>query len=115
MAEQAKQTTVHELEVHGIKFTVDTDRLDDVDTLDIIDRIESQGRTAAIIPLLKIALGEKSYAKLREDFIKFDAEEHAKELADAGKPEDKDYKPRMRTQKMLDVYMAIAEKFNPKA
>jgi len=109
MAEEAKKTTVQEIEVQGIKFTVDTDKLDDVDSLDYIERIESKGQVAAVLPLLKLILGLKEYEKIREAFAKKDAEDHAKEF-----PEDKEYKGRFRIARLQDVYLAIIEKFDPK-
>lgn len=109
MADTPAKSTVHELEVKGVKFTVDTDLLDDVNTLEYFDRIEDKGQVAAVMPLLKNIMG-KDYKKLQDDFIKVDAEEHAKEF-----PDDKDYRPRMRIQHLQDVYLAIVEKFNPKA
>lgn len=110
MAEAANKSTVHELTVHGVTFTVDTDLLDDVKTLELFDRIEDKGQVAAVQPLLKNTLGKEAYAKLEADFVKVDAENHAKEF-----PDDKDYHPRMRIQHLQDTYLAIVEKFNPKA
>lgn len=110
MADTPAQSTVHELTVHGVTFTVDTDLLDDVKTLELFDRIEDKGQVSAVQPLLKNLLGEPAYKKLEADFTKADAEEHAKE-----KPEDKDYHPRMRIKHLQDTYLAIVEKFNPKA
>lgn len=110
MAETPAKSTVHELTVSGVTFTVDTDLLDDVKTLDLFDRIEDKGQVAAVMPLLKNVLGKKAYEKLEADFTEVDAKEHAAEF-----PDDKDYHPRMRIQKLQDVYLAIVEKFNPKA
>jgi hypothetical protein len=109
MAEAAKQT-VHELTVHGVTFTVDTDLLDDVKTLALFDRIEDKGQVSAVEPLLRNTLGKQAYEKLEADFTKVDAEDHAKEF-----PDDKDYHPRMRIKHLQDTYLAIVEKFNPKA
>lgn len=113
MADEAK-TMVKELEVDGYKFTVDTDLLDDVESLEIIERIENKGQVAAVLPLLKIILGNEEYEKLKAYFVKKDGEDHAAELKAADKPEDKDYRPRMRVEKLSDVYMAIIENFDPK-
>lgn len=110
MAEQATKSTIHKLTVHGVSFTVDTDLLDDVKTLEYFDRIEDKGQVAAVMPLLKTILGKEKYAKLEADFTKVDADEHAKE-----NPDDKDYHPRMRIKHLQDTYLAIVEKFNPKA
>lgn len=110
MADEAKKTTVHELTVHGVTLTVDTDLLDDVKTLELFDRIEDKGQVSAVQPLLKNLLGKKAYEKLEADFTKADEAEHAKE-----QPDDKDYHPRMRIKHLQDTYLAIVEKFNPKA
>jgi hypothetical protein len=116
----AKQSTVHELEVHGVKFTVDTDLLDDVKTLEYFDRIEGKGHVSAVMPLLVLVMGEKGYKKLEADFTKADADEHAKEYPDPEvyakeHPEAPEYHPRMRVQHLQDTYLAIVDKFNPKA
>lgn len=110
MADTPAKSTVHELTVHGVTFTVDTDLLDDVKTLELFDRIEDKGQVSAVQPLLKNVMGKAGYEKLEADFTKMDAEEHAKEF-----PEDKDYHPRMRIKHLQDTYLAIVEKFNPKA
>lgn len=119
MAEQAK-STVHELTVHGVTFTVDTDLLDDVKTLEYFDRIEDKGQVAAVMPLLKNTLGKKRYQELEDGFVKVDAENHKKEFPDPKvyaelHPDAPEYHPRMRIQHLQDVYLAIVEKFNPKA
>lgn len=101
----ATKTTVKELEVHGYKFTVDTDLMDDVDTLEIIERIENKGQVAAVLPLLKLILGAEQFGKMKEFYTKQDA--------DANK-EVEGYKPRMRIEVLSDIYMAIIENFDPK-
>lgn len=114
-ASENKLNGVQEIEVDGYKFTVDTDLLDDVDSLDYIDRIESRGHVAAILPLLKFILGGDEFNKMRTYFTEKDAADHAKETANDKKdPNAKPYKARMRMEKLNDVYMAIIEKFDPK-
>lgn len=99
------QDTVKEIEVKGYKFTVDTDLLDDVDSLEYIERIESRGQTAVVLPLLKHIMGEAEFEKLKAHFIAADGEAH----------KDKEgYKARMRIEVLSDVYLAIIEKFDPK-
>lgn len=117
MAETTDQNTntVKEIEVDGYKFNVDTDLLDDVESLEFIERIENKGQVAAVLPLLKFIMGGKQYAELQAYFIKKDGEDHAAELKAAGKPADPDYRPRMRIEKLNDVYLQIIEKFDPKA
>ena len=101
----AEQNTVKEIEVKGYKFTVDTDLLDDVDSLEYIERIESRGQTSVVLPLLKHIIGEAEFEKLKAHFIAADGEAH----------KDKEgYKARMRIEVLTDVYLAIIEKFDPK-
>lgn len=114
MADKISESGIQEIEITGIKFSVDTDRLDDVDTLDYIERIESQGKVSAVLPLMKIVLGEKEFYRVRDEFIKKDAADHAARLKEEGKPVDKEYKGRMRIARLQDVYLAIIEKFDPK-
>lgn len=103
------ESKVKEIDVKGYKFTVDTDRLDDVESLEIIERIENKGQVAAVIPLLKQILGVAEYEKMKAAFSEMDAKDHAKE-----QPKDKDYKPRMRIDHLSDVYLAIMDAFSPK-
>ena len=110
MADEAKaKESIKEIEVGGYKFTVDTDRLDDVESLEIVERIENKGHVAAVIPLLKQIVGDAEYEKMKQAYAKIDAEAHAKEF-----PDDKDYKGRMRMDTLSDIYLAIIEKFDPK-
>lgn len=106
MADAEKEvSTVKEIEVKGYKFMVDTDLLDDVDSLDFIERIENKGQVAVVLPLLKHILGNEEFNKLKEHFVAADAEAH----------KDKEgYKPRMRIEVLNDTYLAIIEKFDPK-
>lgn len=107
MADEAtkEQSTVKDIEVAGYKFTVDTDKLDDVDSLEFIERIENKGQTAAVLPLLKHIISDAEYEKMKAAFTEMDRKEHA---------DVKDYRPRFRIEKLSDVYMAIVEKFDPK-
>lgn len=98
-------STVKEIDVKGYKFIVDTDLLDDVDSLEYIERIENQGQTAVVLSLLKHIMGAESFAKLKEHFIAEDAKAHE------GK---EGYKARMRIEILSDVYLAIIDKFDPK-
>lgn len=116
MADEEKKPVrkVQEVEVDGYKFEVDTDMIDDVDTLAILDRIETNGQVAAIVPLLITIMGEPAYKELKAYFVEKDGKDHAAELEAAGKPADATYKPRMRMDKLQDVYIAILDKFDPK-
>ena len=101
----AEQSTVKEIEVKGYKFNVDTDLLDDIKTLDLIDRIENKGHVAAILPLLKHIMGEAEFSKLEAHFVAEDAKAH----------EGQDgYVPRMRMTLLEPIYLAIIDKFDPK-
>lgn len=102
---KTEQSTVKEIDVKGYKFTVDTDLLDDVDSLEYIERIESKGQTAVVLPLLKHIMGDSEFEKLKAHFITEDAKAHE------GK---EGYKPRMRIEVLSDTYLAIIEKFDPK-
>jgi hypothetical protein len=102
---QTEQSTVKEIDVKGYKFTVDTDLLDDVDSLEYIERIESRGQTAVVLPLLKHIMGNDEFEKLKAHFIAEDGKAHA------GK---EGYKARMRIEVLSDVYLAIIDKFDPK-
>jgi hypothetical protein len=101
---------IKEIEVDGYKFTVDTDKLDDVEALDFIERIENKGQVAAVLPLLKFMLDDTEYEQMRKAFIEIDAKEHKDK-----NPNSKNaYHPRFRINKLNAVYLAIIEKFNPK-
>lgn len=104
-AKTDKTNGVKELELDGIKFTVDTDLLDNVEAFEHIDRIENKGQVAAIVPLLLFLIGEEGYNKIKADFTAADAKEHE------GEP---DYKGRFRVTKLSKVYEVIIENFNPK-
>lgn len=106
MADEAtKNETIKQVEVEGYSFTVDTDLLDDVEAFEQINRIENEGKIAAIVPLLKFLVGDKGYEGLKTYFTTLDAEAHK---------DQPDYKGRFRVSKLNDVYMAIIEKFDPK-
>lgn len=105
MAEQAEKTTIHDIEIDGYKFTVDTDLLDDVDSLEYLERIESRGEVGAVLPLLKHIMGVPAYNQLHAYFVEKDAKDNK---------DKKDYRPRMRMEKLQQVYIAILEKFDPK-
>jgi hypothetical protein len=102
---EQNNTAVKEVDVDGYKFAVDTDLLDDVETFELIDRIENKNQIAAIVPLLEFIIGPDAYQQMKAYFTKMDAEAHK---------DQKDYKPRFRLSKLQQVYLAIVEKFNPK-
>lgn len=102
---EQKNSTVKDVEVDGYKFTVDTDRIDDVEALEFIERIENKGQVAAVLPLLKFILGNDEYEKMKAAFIEMDAKDHA---------DEKGYQGRFRTSKLSEVYLAIIDKIDPK-
>jgi hypothetical protein len=106
MADEATvKPTIKELEYEGVKFTVNTDLLDDVEAFELIDRIENKKQVAAIVPLLQFLIGEDGYNKLKTDFTAADAKEHAGEEG---------YKGRFRVSKLSKIYEVIIENFDPK-
>lgn len=110
MADTAEEkSTVQEIDVKGYKFKVDTDLLDDVDSLDFIERIENKGQIGVVLPLLKHIMGVKEFEKMKAFYVEADGKEHAEKH-----PDDKDYKPRMRMSLLEPIYLAIVEKFDPK-
>jgi hypothetical protein len=102
---KTEQTTIKEIEVRGYKFNVDTDMLDDVDSLEFIERIENKGQVAVVLPLLKHIMGNDKFETLKAHFVAEDAK------ANEGK---EGYKARMRIEVLNDAYLAIIEKFDPK-
>lgn len=105
MPESKAADTVKEIVVDDYKFKVDTDLLDDVETFELVDRIENKGQVAAIVPLLEFIIGEQAYLDMKAHFTKADQNEH--------KGED-GYKGRFRLSKLQQVYLAIIEQFDPK-
>lgn len=104
-AQKTEKTTIHEIEIDGYKFTVDTDLIDDVDSLEYLERIENQGQVAAVLPLLKHIMGVPAYNELHKYFVEKDA---------ADNKDKEGYRPRMRMEKLQEVYIAILDKFDPK-
>lgn len=103
--DEAKSSTIKEINLDGYKFNVDTDLLDDVEAFEYIDRIENKGQVAGIVPLLLFLIGEKAYEDMKAHFSKLDAEAHK---------DTPDYKGRFRVTELTNVYKAIIEKFDPK-
>lgn len=90
----AEKDNIKKLEHDGFKFTVDTDLLDDVEVLELIDRIESKNQIAAILPLLDFLIGPDEVAKMRAHFVKkYD---------------------RFRITKLTEIYEVIIDNFDPK-
>lgn len=107
-------STTQELEFEGYKFKVDTDLLDDVDAFALINKIENENQLTAIVPLMYYLVGKPEFNKMKDYFAQKDAEEHAAELEKAGKPAEPTYKPRMRLNKLGELYQVLIKDFNPK-
>jgi hypothetical protein len=88
------QTTIKEVTYDGYTFTVDTDMLDDVDILPILDAIENQNRLSEIVTFMNYLVGADEYAKLKAYFVKKDG--------------------RFKLSKLAEVYQAIFDNFDPK-
>ena len=112
--EKTEKSTLSEITVDGYTFIADTDLMDDVEAFEYIDSIENKGRVAAIVPLLTFLIGRDEYLKLKAYYTEKDGIDHAAKLKANGKPVDEAYKPRMRMNKLHEVYLAIIEKYNPK-
>ena len=82
-----------QIEVDGYKFEVDTDLVDDVETLETIEEIQN-GQPTKIIVFLKQILGEETYKEMKAHYVKKDG--------------------RMRISTLNKVFEAIFEKFDPK-
>lgn len=94
MSEVEQNATTKELEFEDYKFVVDTDLLDDVESLELIDRIENKRQIGAIVPLLGKLIGTDGYEKMKAHFVKKDG--------------------KFRATKLAKVYQVIIENFDPK-
>ena len=88
-----KESSVVKLEVDGFKFEVDTDLIDDVETLEVIEDIQN-GHPTKIITFLKQILGESTYTEMKRHYTEKDG--------------------RMRISTLNKVFETIFEKFDPK-
>lgn len=107
MAEQDKTISngAKELELDGVKFTVDTDLLDDVDAFALINKIENENQITAVVPLMHFLVGKEEFERIRSEFTKLDAEAHK---------DEEGYKPRLRIGKLGEIYQVIIKNFDPK-
>ena len=83
-----------DVEFEGYKFKVDTGLLDDVDALDLIDKIENQSNMKAIVDFLQYLIGPDGYEQMKAYFVKKEG--------------------RFKISKLTQIYVAIFEKFDPK-
>lgn len=83
-----------DIEYDGYKFTVDSALLDDVEIVDIIERIEAGKSLKATVEFLYYLIGADGYEKMKNHFIKKDG--------------------RFKLTKLTRIYYAIFEQFDPK-
>lgn len=85
---------IKDVTIDGYTFKVNFDMVDDVDNVELIDKIENQQNLKAIVDFLQNLLGADEYENLKAYFVKKDG--------------------RFRLSKLGDVYQAIFEQFDPK-
>lgn len=85
---------IKDIEYDGYKFKVNTDLIDDVEVVDLIDKIENQQNMKAIVDFLKYLVGDEGYEKMKAYFVKKDG--------------------RFRLSKLSAIYQSIFENFDPK-
>ncbi len=83
-----------EVDFEGYKFNVNTDLIDDVEVLELIDRIESKNQIIAVVDFLDYLIGRDEYEKMKAHFVEKEG--------------------RFKMTKLMKVYEAIFEKFDPK-
>lgn len=87
----SKLTTIT---IDGYSFEADTDIIDNVEVLDMLDEIENKNKPAVIIDFLKLLIGDKGYDDLKAYFVEKEG--------------------KLRLTKLTQIYTAIFEKFDPK-
>jgi hypothetical protein len=85
---------IKDIEYDGYKFKINTDLIDDVEVVDLIDKIENQQNLKAIVDFLQYLVGNDGYEKMKAYFVKKDG--------------------RFRLSKLSAIYQAIFENFDPK-
>lgn len=83
-----------DIEYDGYKFVVDSALLDDVEIVDLIERIEAGKSLKATVEFLYYLIGKDGYEQMKAYFVKRDG--------------------RFKLTKLTRVYYAIFEKFDPK-
>lgn len=96
MAEEktADKKELRDVTVDGYTFKLDDTLLDDVEVLEMIDAVESENRPGVVIKLLKNLVGDDGYNEMKDYFVKKDG--------------------RFKMTKLMKVYEAIFEGFDPK-
>lgn len=92
-AEQFKGERL-DVEYDGYKFVVDSALLDDVEIVDLIERIESGKSLKATVEFLNYLIGKDGYEKMKAYFVQRDG--------------------RFKLTALTRIYYAIFEKFDPK-
>lgn len=88
------ENKVRDIEFDGYKFQLDEELLDDVELLEFIDGIENGEKPALIITLLEKLIGKDGYQEMKAYFVKKDG--------------------RFKMSKLMEIYQAIFENFDPK-
>lgn len=83
-----------EVDIEGYKLNVDYDIVDDVDNLELINKIENEGYLYGIIEFLQKIIGQDEYDKLKAYFV----EKNGK----------------LSLTKLGEIYQKIFEQFDPK-
>lgn len=87
-------TTTKEVDIDGYKLNVDYDLVDDVDNLELINKIEQGGYLYGIIEFLQKIVGLDEYNKLKAHYV----EKYGK----------------LSLTKLGEIYQKIFEQFDPK-
>ncbi len=85
---------IKDVNFDGYEFQVDTNVLDDVEIVELIDLIENKQNLKAIVDFLIYLLGEDGYKSMKEYFVKKDG--------------------RFKLSSLSKIYQAIFENFDPK-
>lgn len=83
-----------DITVDGYTFKADIDVLDDIEVLELLDQIESQGKPGKIIDLLIRSVGQEGYDALKAHYVEAEG--------------------KMRISTLTKIYQALFEKFDPK-
>lgn len=92
--DDATKSEIKDVTYDGYTFQVNTDLIDDVDAIELIDKIENQQNLKAIIDFLDYLIGKDEYEKLKAYFVEKDG--------------------RFKLTKLGELYQAILEQFDPK-
>lgn len=90
----APSETTKEVDIEGYKLTVDYDLVDDVDNLELINKIEQGGYLYGIIEFLQKIVGQDEYDNLKAYFVKKEG--------------------KLSLTKLGEIYQKIFEQFSPK-